>query len=613
MSDLVVFSQEVSRRRSKARAQSSLSRRRSSRTASRPPVGVEVGLESERRVRDAGAVPATIGVLDGRIRIGLEEGELERFTPEARKCGARDLATAAVQGTLGATTVGGTLAAARFAGIRFLGTGGLGGVHRGLPSPPDVSSDLSRARKNEAVVVCSGVKSLLDVPATVEVLETLGVPVLGWRTDTLPLFYSAARRPARLGAASRPPTRRRGSRARTSRYGGGPALLIGRPPDESLEVEELIEEAVAEARARGIVGGAVTPFVLANLHERSDGRTLAVNRELIVGQRRARRRDRRRVARMVDLLALPLVVERYELERSRTPSPPASRAGRPCPPPWRRRGGLGEDVTYVEDDQLAFQAAGPVLDLAGEQTLESFSARLPADLYEIPPLGVRERRARPRAAPGRPLARGRGRPRPAAADVRRLARAGHRGVARASTRRCASSSTPRTTGRTRSSPSSLATGAVDIVDLKGHYRGTSSTRPRPRALPACRRGVSRGVDRGRLARRATRGRCSSRTRDRLTWDAPDPLGGRRGGAPVPAGTLNSQAVAVRHRAAAPRLPRLLREDGHRRSTAAASSSWGRAAARSSSSPRSSTPTAERRRAGRATTRAGRAPACRRAR
>jgi pseudouridylate synthase len=243
------------------------------------PDGVAVGLESERRVRAAGAVPATVGVLDGRVRIGLLPGELERFTPEARKCGARDLAAAAVQGALGATTVGATLAAARAAGIRFMGTGGLGGVHRGFPTPPDVSSDLAESARTQALIVCSGIKSLLDVAATVEVLETLGVPLVGWRTDTLPLFYSAHGGPpvsARVEGA-----REAADVARAHWELGGAALLVGRPPDESLEVEGLIEEAVAEARDRGIVGGAVTPFVLAFLHERSDGRTLAVNRELI--------------------------------------------------------------------------------------------------------------------------------------------------------------------------------------------------------------------------------------------------------------------------------------------------------------------------------------------
>jgi pseudouridylate synthase len=243
------------------------------------PEGVAVGLESERRVREAGAVPATVGVLDGRVRVGLDASELERFTPEARKCGARDLAPAAVQGAVGATTVGGTLAAARAAGIRFLGTGGLGGVHRGFPSPPDVSADLGEVARTQVVVVCSGVKSLLDVPATVELLETLGVPVLGFRVDTLPLFYSADGGPP---VSARVETADEAARVAREHWSlGGAGVLLGRPPDESLDVRELIEEAVDEARRRGIVAGAVTPFVLSTLHERSGGETLRVNRELI--------------------------------------------------------------------------------------------------------------------------------------------------------------------------------------------------------------------------------------------------------------------------------------------------------------------------------------------
>ena len=243
------------------------------------PDGVAVGLESEGRVRAAGAVPATVGVLDGRIRIGLGEDELERFTPEARKVGPRDLAACAVQGTAGATTVGGTLAAAGRVGIRFLGTGGLGGVHRGFPTPPDVSADLGAVARTPALVVSSGVKSLLDVPATAELLETLGVPVLGYRTDTLPLFYAAAGGPpvsARVEDAAAA-----AAVARAHWELGGTALLVGRPPDESLDVEPLLAEAIDEARRLGIGGQAVTPFVLARLHERSGGRTLAVNRDLI--------------------------------------------------------------------------------------------------------------------------------------------------------------------------------------------------------------------------------------------------------------------------------------------------------------------------------------------
>jgi len=244
------------------------------------PDGVETGLASEAAVRAAGAVPATIGVLDGQIRIGLERAELERFTPAARKLGPRDLAVCAVQGAVGATTVGGTLTAAAAIGIRFMGTGGLGGVHRGFPTPPDVSADLAAAARIPAVVASSGVKSLLDVPATAELLETLGVPVIGYRTDTLPLFYDAAGGP--------PVSARADDAAEIARIAeahwrlGGNAILVGRPPTESLDVTPLIEEAVAAAARDGVSGQAVTPFVLAYLHEHSGGETRRVNRDLIV-------------------------------------------------------------------------------------------------------------------------------------------------------------------------------------------------------------------------------------------------------------------------------------------------------------------------------------------
>jgi pseudouridine-5'-phosphate glycosidase len=242
--------------------------------------GVRVGLECERRVRAAGAVPATIGVLDGAVRVGFAEAELERFGAGARKVGPRDLAACAVQGAVGATTAGATLAVCRRAGIRFFATGGLGGVHRGFPSPPDVSADLAELPRTEALVVSAGVKSLLDVPATAELLETLGVPVLGWRADELPLFYAVGGGPpvsARVESA--------GEVALIARahwtLGQRTAVLLARPPDEGIDAEPLIEAALAEARTRGISGQAVTPFVLAHLHERSGGRTQQVNRQLV--------------------------------------------------------------------------------------------------------------------------------------------------------------------------------------------------------------------------------------------------------------------------------------------------------------------------------------------
>ena len=245
-----------------------------------PGEGVEVGLESERQVRAAGAVPATIGVLDGEIVVGLSAEELARFEASARKVGPRDLAVAVEQRALGATTVGGTLAVARAAGISVMATGGLGGVHRGFPDPPDVSADLGQLAKTQALVVSAGVKSLLDVPATTEVLETLGVPVLGYRTDTLPLFYAAEGGPpvsARIESAEE------AARIAAAHWQlGGSGILVGRPPDFPLDdVEPLIEQALAEAHARSISGQAVTPFILSYLHRESGGRTQKANKDLV--------------------------------------------------------------------------------------------------------------------------------------------------------------------------------------------------------------------------------------------------------------------------------------------------------------------------------------------
>jgi pseudouridylate synthase len=245
-----------------------------------PGEGVAVGLESERQVRAAGAVPATVGVLDGEVRVGLRAEELGRFEADARKVGPRDLAAAEVQGAVGATTVGGTLAVARAAGIRVLATGGIGGVHRGFPDPPDVSADLPQLARTPALVVSAGAKSLLDVPATAELLESLGVPVLGFRVDTLPLFYAAAGGPP---VSARVESAEEAARVAEAHWElGGAGLLLGRAPDEPLEdVEPLIDEALAAAALVGVSGQAVTPFVLAHLHRESGGRTEAANKALV--------------------------------------------------------------------------------------------------------------------------------------------------------------------------------------------------------------------------------------------------------------------------------------------------------------------------------------------
>ncbi len=247
--------------------------------------GAAVGRASEDAVRASGAVPATIGVVDGLVRVGLSPAELERFDADgasARKLGPRDLAPCIAQRALGATTVGGTLAVCAVAGIRFLATGGLGGVHRGFPHPPDVSADLGELAHVRALVVSSGIKSLLDVPATAELLETLSIPVLGWRTDELPLFYAARGGPpvsARVESALEAAVVARAHWAL-----GRAALLLARPPDESLDdTESLIAEALSRAAAEEVRGPAVTPYVLSFLHANSGGRTLRANRDLIVG------------------------------------------------------------------------------------------------------------------------------------------------------------------------------------------------------------------------------------------------------------------------------------------------------------------------------------------
>jgi pseudouridine-5'-phosphate glycosidase len=245
-----------------------------------PGEGVAVGLESERRVREAGAAPATIGVLDGAVRVGLAEAELERFDASARKLGARDLAAAAVQHAVGATTVGGTLAVCRRVGIRFLGTGGIGGVHRGWTVQPDVSADLAELVRTQALVVASGAKSILDVPATAELLETLGIPTLGFRTSTLPRFYTAAGGPPVSARVESPGEAAEVARAHWAL--GGAGLVVGNPPAQSLEdVDELIAQALEAAGREGVAGQQVTPFVLGWLHRESGGRTLAANRALV--------------------------------------------------------------------------------------------------------------------------------------------------------------------------------------------------------------------------------------------------------------------------------------------------------------------------------------------
>jgi pseudouridine-5'-phosphate glycosidase len=234
-------------------------------------------------VRAAGAIPATIGVLDGVVRVGLEAAELQLFADAgttARKLGARDIAACVVQGAVGSTTVGGTLAVAQTVGIRFVGTGGIGGVHRGFADTLDISADLPQLARTPAVVVCSGAKSILDVSATAELLETLGVPILGWQTSTLPMFYSGDGGPPVSATVADAAEAAQIAATHWQLVPSG-GLILARPPTDGLDLEALVAAAVEQVRRSGVTGQAVTPAVLAAVEELSGGRSVEVNRRLI--------------------------------------------------------------------------------------------------------------------------------------------------------------------------------------------------------------------------------------------------------------------------------------------------------------------------------------------
>jgi pseudouridine-5'-phosphate glycosidase len=253
-----------------------------------PEIAPDVAREAQERVRASGAVPATIAILDGAVRVGIDDAAIDRLAhdEDVRKVGGRDLATCAVSGRSGATTVAGTLAVCAMAGIHFMATGGIGGVHRGWERTLDVSADLTEIGRTEVCVVCSGAKSLLDIPATLELLETRGVPIIGFRTDTFPLFYvtesahALADRADDAGTIAAAAAAHWGFARRTGLLVVQPvAEEVALPPDET---EFLVEETLAQAEAAGVAGPAVTPWVLARLHAATDGRSLVANRRLLV-------------------------------------------------------------------------------------------------------------------------------------------------------------------------------------------------------------------------------------------------------------------------------------------------------------------------------------------
>jgi len=251
------------------------------------PANVECALECERVCREAGAVPATIAVLDGRPCVGLTREQIEHLATAkgVAKVSRRDLGVVVAQRADGATTVAGTMVLAAMAGIRVFATGGIGGVHRGAQRSFDVSADLLELARTPVAVVCAGAKSVLDLALTLEVLETHGVPVIGYRTDEFPAFYS---RTSGLGVDVRCETPGEIAgilRARESLGLGGGAVIANPIPVEH-EIDRATLDgwtdcALREADEAGVRGKNVTPFLLARLHALSGGATEEANKQLV--------------------------------------------------------------------------------------------------------------------------------------------------------------------------------------------------------------------------------------------------------------------------------------------------------------------------------------------
>ena len=251
------------------------------------PENLETALAVEEEVRAAGAIPATIAVMEGQIRIGLDRTALEALAQaeEVMKLSRADLAFALAGRRTGSTTVAATMMAAKLAGIEVFATGGIGGVHQGVEETLDISADLRELAQTSVITVCAGAKAILDIPRTLEVLETEGVPVVGYRTDELPAFWSRSSgiaAPLRLDAVEDIAAFWRARRA----IGQQGAILVANPVPEESEIPAdimsgHIADAVRAAEAEGIRGKKVTPFLLGKILELTEGTSLAANIALI--------------------------------------------------------------------------------------------------------------------------------------------------------------------------------------------------------------------------------------------------------------------------------------------------------------------------------------------
>jgi len=249
------------------------------------PVNLEIARQMESQVSAAGARPATVAVLDGQICLGLTPEELERLalSPSARKLNRRDLGAARAKGESGGTTVSATMYVAHGAGIRVFATGGIGGVHPGAGG--DVSADLTELAQTAVAVVCSGAKAILDLPRTLEWLETAGVPVIGWRTDEFPAFFS---RESGLSVSTRADTPAQAAAILRSHWElgskAGALVCVACPEEEAVprsRVEAAVSQALAIAESVGVTGKDLTPFLLARVAELSGDATLRANLALL--------------------------------------------------------------------------------------------------------------------------------------------------------------------------------------------------------------------------------------------------------------------------------------------------------------------------------------------
>ena len=250
------------------------------------PSNLEVALECERIVRDAGAVPATIALLDGKILVGLEAPELEAIAnrDDISKASIRDLAIIVAQGKSAATTVAATAHIAALAGIHVFATGGLGGVHRGANESFDESADLTALANVDMTMICAGVKSILDVPATLERLETLAISLVGYKTTAFPGFYLTDSGYTVEHRVDTPEEIAEIIKARKEVGTLSKALVVANPVEKEMDKvrhDEILKSGLEKAEKQGVTGKAVTPFLLEHFHTTSKGESLAINTEII--------------------------------------------------------------------------------------------------------------------------------------------------------------------------------------------------------------------------------------------------------------------------------------------------------------------------------------------